>query len=105
MNGFSRMFIKKKIKIKNPQGLHARPASAFVRIANKYEADITVKKGSEKVNGKSIMGLLMLAASEGSVVEVEASGSDAIAAMVELESFLLSDTEPEEKPPKPKDKE
>ncbi len=89
------MLIKKKIKIKNPQGLHARPASTFVRIANKYESDIAVKKGSEKVNGKSIMGLLMLAASEGSIVEIEVSGSDAQEAVQELESFLLSDKEEE----------
>ena len=87
------MLIKKKIKINNPQGLHARPASTFVRIANKFEADISVKKGPEKVNGKSIMGLLMLAASEGSVIEIEASGEDALAAMQELEQFLTSDKE------------
>ena len=83
------MLLKKKIKIMNPQGLHARPASIFVRIANKYESDVTVKKGSEKVNGKSIMGLLMLAASQGSTVELEVSGDDAEAAMTELEQFLL----------------
>ncbi len=90
------MFIKKKIKIKNPQGLHARPASVFVKIANKYESDISVKKGSEKVSGKSIMGLLMLAASQGSTIEIEVSGSDAILAMKELEEFLLNDSD--EKP-------
>ena len=89
------MFIKRKIKIKNPQGLHARPASTFVRIANKYESDITVIKGSDKVNGKSIMGLLMLAASEGSLIEMEVSGPDAEAAVRELESFLLTDKEEE----------
>lgn len=87
------MFIKKKIKILNPQGLHARPASIFVKIANKYESEIQVKRGSEKVNGKSIMGLLVLAASYGATVEIEASGSDAEAAMKELESFLLNDKE------------
>lgn len=87
------MFIKKKIKIKNSQGLHARPASIFVRIANKYESDVAVKKGSEKVNGKSIMGLLMLAASQGSQVEIEISGPDAEAAMKELETFLSSERE------------
>ena len=85
------MLIKKKIKIKNPQGLHARPASIFVRIANKFESDVTVKKGSEKANGKSIMGLLGLAASEGSVVDIEVSGSDSEQAMKELESFLMND--------------
>ena len=87
------MFIKKRIKIKNPQGLHARPASIFVRIANKFESEVTVKKGSEKVNGKSIMGLLTLAASEGSTVEIEVSGPDSEQAMSELESFLLSSKE------------
>lgn len=87
------MFVKKKIKIMNPQGLHARPASIFVKIANKFESDIAVKKGSDKVNGKSIMGLLMLAASQGSVVELEISGQDAEQAMKELESFLLTDKE------------
>ncbi len=83
--------IKKKLTIKNPQGLHARPASIFVRIANKFESDVTVKKGVEKVNGKSIMGLLALAASEGSVVDIEVSGPDSEQAMKELESFLMND--------------
>ena len=87
------MILRKKIKIKNPQGLHARPASLFVRLANKFESDVTVRRGSEKVNGKSIMGLLTLAASEGSVVEIEVSGDDAEGAMKELEGFLLSDKE------------
>ncbi len=85
------MFIKRKIKIKNAQGLHARPASIFVRIANKYESDVTVRKGSESVNGKSIMGLLVLAANEGSTIEIETSGPDAEQAMRELEQFLLND--------------
>ena len=94
------MFVKKKIKIKNPQGLHARPASNFVRIANRFESDIEVKKGPERVNGKSIMGLLMLAASEGSVIEIEISGPDAEAALRELEAFLTNDKEDENKTPK-----
>lgn len=83
--------IKKRLTIKNPQGLHARPASIFVRITNKFESDVTVKKGIEKVNGKSIMGLLALAASEGSVVEIEVNGPDAEQALKELESFLMND--------------
>ncbi len=87
------MFVKKKIKIENPLGLHARPASIFVRTANKFESDVVVKKGGEKVNGKSIMGLLMLAASQGSVVEVEISGDDAAEAMKELEAVLMGDTD------------
>lgn len=87
------MIIKKKIKIRNPQGLHARPASLFVRIANRFEADLQVKKGRESVNGKSIMGILMLAASQGSVVQLEASGVDAESMMRELENFLLLEDE------------
>ena len=89
------MIIKKKIKIRNPQGLHARPASIFVKIANRFESEVTVKKGSEAVNGKSIMGLMTLAANQGSTLELEVSGRDAEQAMTELERFLLSDTEEE----------
>ena len=91
------MFIKKKIKIKSSQGLHARPASTFVRIANKFESDVTVKKGAERVNGKSIMGLLVLAANQGSMIEIEVSGPDAEQAIHELEYFLLHDPEGDEK--------
>ena len=87
------MFMKKKIKIKNSQGLHARPASIFVRIANKFESEVTVKKGAESVNGKSIMGLLVLAASQGSVIELEVSGPDAEQALNELGYFLMHDPE------------
>ena len=87
------MFVKKRIKIKNSQGLHARPASAFVKIANKFEADVVVKKGSESVNGKSIMGLMTLAASQGATLDIEISGPDAEQAMAELEQFLVEDKE------------
>ena len=89
------MIIKRRIKIKNPQGLHARPASVFVKIANKYEAEVTVKKGGESVNGKSIMGLMTLAANQGSTLELETSGPDADKAMDELEKFLANDTDEE----------
>lgn len=92
--------IKKKIQITNPQGLHARPASIFVRIANKFESDVTVKKDDEIVNGKSIMGLLTLAANQGSLIEIEVNGPDAEEAMRQLEEFLTSDQE-ETPGPKP----
>ena len=75
------MFIKRKIKIKNIQGLHARPASMFVRIANKFESDVTVRKGSDSVNGKSIMGILMLAASKGAKITLKAEGKDSVQAI------------------------
>ncbi len=89
------MRIKKKIKIRNPQGLHARPASIFVKIANKYASEVAVKKGREKVNGKSIMGLMMLAANEGTIITIEVEGPDARAATAELESFLNRTEEPD----------
>ena len=87
------MFVKKRIKIKNSQGLHARPASAFVKIANKFESDVLVRKGSESANGKSIMGLMTLAANQGSLLEIEISGPDAEEAMSQLEQFLSEDKE------------
>jgi phosphocarrier protein len=82
------MSLSKKIKVTNPLGLHARPASIFVKIANKYEADIQVTKDDQTVNGKSIMGLLTLAAEQGSAIEIVADGRDAEAALAELERFL-----------------
>ena len=91
------MIIKKSIKIINPQGLHARPASLFVKIANRFESEVTVRKGGEAVNGKSIMGLMTLAANQGSLLEIEVSGADAEQAMADLEQFLTSDKD-EEKP-------
>ena len=57
-----------EIIIQNQYGLHARPSAAFVEIASRFESDVTLKKGNVEVNGKSIMGLLMLAAEKGSKV-------------------------------------
>jgi len=86
--------IKKQIEVMNPLGLHARPASIFVKIANKYESDINVMKDTEVVNGKSMMGLLTLAVEKGTAIELEITGRDAEQAMEELESFLTSAEEP-----------
>jgi phosphocarrier protein HPr len=79
---------RKKLTVKNKQGLHARPAAMFVQVANKYEANITVSRDDEKVNGKSIMGILMLGAEQGSEIILEAEGKDAEAALVELERIV-----------------
>lgn len=97
------MTLRRKVKVMNPLGLHARPASIFVKIANKYESEITVKKEDQTVNGKSIMGLLMLAAEQGSEVELTAEGRDAESALVELEKYLTQglDTEKPGKPSTP----
>ena len=80
--------IEKEIIIMNPQGLHARPAALFVQIASKFNAKINVKKDGEKVNGKSIMGILMLAAQSKSKITIEADGDDAQQAIDELTAFL-----------------
>ena len=82
------MVLEKKIIIKNKLGLHARPAALFVQIANKFDSNITVRKGKEEVNGKSIMGILTLAAEKGSTIYLKANGSDADEAIVELERLL-----------------
>lgn len=85
------MTFERVITIKNKQGLHARPAALFVQIANKFNSEVTVSKGRQKVNGKSIMGIMMLAAASGSKITVIANGEDAEAAVVELERLLLTD--------------
>ncbi len=86
------MLIEKKLTIQNELGLHARPAALFVQIANKYESDIVVKKGRQEVNGKSIMGLLTLAAEKGATLHIKVNGPDAKEAIQELEKVILGDT-------------
>jgi phosphotransferase system HPr (HPr) family protein len=83
--------IRKKITVKNRQGLHARPAALFVQIANKFDSRITVKRDEEEVNGKSIMGILMLGAENGSQIIIEAEGGDAQSAIMELEKIVTSE--------------
>jgi len=82
------MLIEKNLVIRNKQGLHARPAALFVQIASKFESDITVRKDQEEVNGKSIMGLMTLAAEKGSVIHIRIQGPDAKEAMRELEKII-----------------
>jgi phosphocarrier protein HPr len=86
-----RMIIEKTVTIKNKQGLHARPAALFVQIANKFNSVITITKGRHKVNGKSIMGIMMLEAGYGSKVTMTVNGDDAERAVKELEVLLLSE--------------
>jgi phosphocarrier protein HPr len=79
--------ITREAKIVNSLGLHARPASLFVKTAAKFESDITVEKDGVEVNGKSIMGVMMLAAEQGSSITIKADGSDeeeAIKALLQL---------------------
>jgi phosphotransferase system HPr (HPr) family protein len=83
--------VKKKIIVRNKQGLHARPAALFVQIANKFDSHITVRRDKEKINGKSIMGILMLGVEKGSEIIIEAEGMDASLAILELEKIVSSE--------------
>ena len=80
--------IEKEVTIVNRLGLHARPAAMFVRIASRHRAEIWVSKEGEEVNGKSIMGLMMLAAGQGSKLRIRCDGPDADKAMEELEELI-----------------
>ena len=78
----------KDFLVSNKLGIHARPAAMFVKTANRFSCDIFVEKDGEKVNGKSIMGLMMLAAGPGSKLTVQAQGHDASQALAELEILI-----------------
>src|ERR1700733_5630342 len=72
----------------NKQGIHARPAASFVKIANRFSCNILVEKDGEEINGKSIMGLMMLAAGPGSKLTVHCEGEDCQEALSELEALI-----------------
>jgi phosphocarrier protein len=78
----------KELIVVNKLGIHARPAAMFVKTANRFDCEILVEKDGERVNGKSIMGLMMLAAGPGSKLLIHAEGQDADRAVVEIESLL-----------------
>ncbi|MFM8468748.1 MAG: HPr family phosphocarrier protein [Limisphaerales bacterium] len=80
--------ITRELVVANKVGIHARPAAMFVKIASRYTCDIYLEKDGEKINGKSIMGLLMLAAGPGSRLKLEASGKDAAQATAEIEELF-----------------
>jgi phosphocarrier protein HPr len=80
--------LTKELTISNKLGIHARPAALFVKTANRFASDIFVEKDGEKINGKSIMGLMMLAAGPGSKLTVYAHGDDAPQAIAELEALV-----------------
>jgi phosphocarrier protein len=81
-------FLTKELTIANKSGIHARPAAMFVKIATRFGCDIFVEKDGEKINGKSIMGLMMLAAGPGSKVTLHVKGADANNAIGELEALV-----------------
>lgn len=80
--------VERELTIANKLGIHARPASMFVRVATRFSCDVFVEKDGETVNGKSIMGLMMLAAGPGSRIRVQAEGTEASKAVEELESLV-----------------
>ncbi len=80
--------VTREMMVTNKLGIHARPAAMFVKTANRFGCDVFVEKDGEKVNGKSIMGLMMLAAGPGSKLSVQAEGEDAARALSELDALL-----------------
>ena len=81
-------FLTKELTIVNKLGIHARPAALFVKTANRFAAEIFVEKDGEKINGKSIMGLMMLALGPGSKMTLHARGADAQQAIAEIEALV-----------------
>ena len=80
--------LTRELTVTNKLGIHARPAALFVKIASRFACDIFVEKDGEKINGKSIMGLMMLAAGPGTKLKVHAQGHDAAHALREIEALL-----------------
>ena len=80
--------VTREMVVVNKLGIHARPAAMFVKTANRFECDVFVEKDGERINGKSIMGLMMLAAGPGSKLTVHADGADAARALSELDALL-----------------
>ena len=80
--------VKKDLLITNKLGIHARPAAMFVKTANRFSCDVFVEKDGETINGKSIMGLMMLAAGPGSKLTLHAQGNDASQAVSEIEELV-----------------
>src|ERR1700691_1663372 len=81
-------FLTKEIVISNKLGIHARPAALFVKTANRFACEIFVEKDGEKINGKSIMGLMMLAPGPGSKITLHIRGNDALQVITELEALV-----------------
>lgn len=80
--------IKQSIEIINKLGLHARASTKLTQTASQFGCEIWIEKSSRKVNAKSIMGVMMLAAAKGSVVTIEANGADEAAAMTALQTLI-----------------
>ena len=82
------MTVERAVVIANRNGLHARPAAAIVKLASQYGSQITLKRDDLEVNGKSIMGVMMLAAECGATVIIRATGEDATQLVDALEKLI-----------------
>jgi phosphocarrier protein len=82
------MSVTKQVEIINKLGMHARAAAQFVQVASGYQSHIEIEKGGQRVNGKSIMGVMMLAASKGSLITLHAEGPDEQESIGQLESLI-----------------
>lgn len=80
--------VEREVTLKNKYGLHARPATLMAETANGFESEVTIEKGEQVSNGKSIFELMMLAAEAGSRLVVRASGPDAEEAVAALEALV-----------------
>ena len=81
---------ERSVQIVNKHGLHARPAAEMVKVASKFKADITISRDDLEVNGKSIMGVMMLAAEYGAIITLKATGPDADEALDALSTLVAS---------------
>jgi len=89
--------VKRVIEVKNKTGLHARPAAILVQKANKFISDVYLEKDEERINAKSIMGVMMLAATSGSTIEIIADGKDEVEAVEQISQLLESNIDDEVK--------
>ena len=85
-------YIEREVEIRNPEGLHMRPAMQFVDFANGYSSRISIQKDSQRVDGKSIMQVTMLAAAKGTKLKIIAEGEDAPQAIEALAALIQNET-------------
>ena len=88
MTGDTAAPVQRTVTVRNERGLHARAAARFVRLAEQFDAEVTVRKGDQVVPGRSIMGLMMLAAATGSALELIATGKEAGSAITALAALV-----------------
>ena len=93
--------LRRTVTIANPMGFHFRPIAAFAQLAARFQSNVTVWKGDRRVNGKSPLELMTLAAEQGSELIVEVSGSDASTALDALAEVLASPGQDDDEPPLP----